>query len=155
RTPHGSAEARGVFFGLSPRHGRGHLTRAVIEGVALALAQSLSLLRDAGVHADEVRLTGGGARSPFWQQILADLFECPVTLPPRDEGPAYGAALLAAVGVGAFPDIESAGGVVRASARIEPRPEVSATYRRAATLYADLYSALEPLYQRRMALEGE
>jgi len=155
RTPHGSAEARGVFFGLSPRHGRGHLARAVIEGVSLALGQSLTLLRDAGVHADVVRLTGGGARSPFWQQILADVFSCPVTLQPRDEGPAYGAALLAAVGAGAFPDIEAAGGMALTSARIEPRPMASAVYQRTAELYADLYLALEPLYRRRMALEGE
>jgi xylulokinase len=154
RTPHGSADARGVFFGLSPRHGRGHLTRAVIEGVALALGQSLTLLRGAGVHADEVRLTGGGARSPFWQQILADVFECPVTLQPRDEGPAYGAALLAAVGAGAFPDIEAAGGMARPSARVEPQAGASAVYRRAALLYSDLYQALEPIYKRRMLLEG-
>lgn len=153
RTPHGSAEARGVFFGLSPRHGRGHLARAVIEGVGLALGQSLTLLRAAGVQAEEVRLTGGGARSPLWRQILTDIFECPVVIQPRDEGPAYGAALLAAVGAGAFPTIEAAGQMAIPSARVEPRPEVSAVYRASAGLYADLYRALEPLYARRLALE--
>ncbi|HVA93112.1 MAG TPA: xylulokinase [Chloroflexota bacterium] len=153
RTPHGSADARGVFFGLSPRHGRGHLARAVIEGVSLALGQSFALLRGAGVRAEVVRLTGGGARSPFWRQILADVFECPVALQPRDEGPAYGAALLAAVGAGAFPDIESAGRLARPTEQVDPRPETSAIYRGTAELYAELYHALEPLYPRRMALE--
>ncbi|MGH2347626.1 MAG: xylulokinase [Chloroflexota bacterium] len=148
RTPHGSAEARGVFFGLSPRHDRGHLTRAVIEGVSFALGQSLTLLRGAGVDAEEVRLTGGGARSPFWRQVLADVFECPLVIQAHDEGPAYGAALLAAVGAGAFPDIETAGRLARPSGRVEPDPKAAAGYRRLAALYADLYRAVEPLYSR-------
>lgn len=148
RTPHGSAAARGVFFGLSPRHGRGHLTRAVIEGVSFALGQSLNLLRGAGVNAEVVRLTGGGARSPFWRQVLADVFECPVVIQAHDEGPAYGAALLAAVGAGAFPDIETAGRLAEPSSRVEPNPRNYAVYRRSAELYADLYTTIEPLYPR-------
>jgi xylulokinase len=151
RTPHGSAVARGVFFGLSPRHGRGHLTRAVIEGVSFALGQSLNLLRGAGVQAEVVRLTGGGARSPFWRQVLADVFECPVVVQAHDEGPAYGAALLAAVGGGAFPDIETAGRLAEPSGRIEPNPETSKIYRRSAALYADLYQSVEPLFKRSAA----
>jgi xylulokinase len=146
--------ARGVFFGLSPRHGRGHLTRAVIEGVSFALGQSLNLLRGAGVHAEVVRLTGGGARSPFWQQVLADVFECPVVIQAHDEGPAYGAALLAAVGAGAFPDIETAGRLAEPSGRIEPNPKNYAMYRRSAELYADLYRTIEPLYSRLAGGEG-
>jgi xylulokinase len=151
RTPHGSAVARGVFFGLSPRHGRGHLTRAVIEGVSFALGQSLNLLRGAGVQAEVVRLTGGGARSPLWRQILADVFECPVVIQAHDEGPAYGAALLAAVGAGAFPNIETAGRLAQPSDRVEPNPETSKIYRRSAALYADLYQSVEPLFKRPVA----
>jgi xylulokinase len=155
RTPHGSAVARGVFFGLSPRHGRGHLTRAVIEGVSFALGQSFNLLRGAGVQAEVVRLTGGGARSPFWRQVLADVFECSVVIQAHDEGPAYGAALLAAVGGGAFPDIETAGRLAQPSGRIEPNPETSKIYRRSAALYADLYQSVEPLFERQAAENGE
>lgn len=153
RTPHGSAAARGVFFGLSARHGRGHLARAVIEGVSFALGQSLDLLRGAGVRPDRVRLTGGGARSPFWRGILADVFRCPVVTQPHDEGPAYGAALLAAVGCGAFAGIEDAGRLVRTGEETAPRPECVAVYERVSQVYRDLYGALEPLYADRMALE--
>jgi xylulokinase len=153
RTPHGSAVARGVFFGLSPRHGRGHLARAVIEGVCYALGQSLDLLRQAGVGVDRVRITGGGARSPLWRGILADVFSCPVVVQPHDEGPAYGAALLATVGAGAFGSIEEAGRLIQPSEEVIPRPHHTAIYQRGAALYRDLYGALEPLYARRMALE--
>ena len=139
RTPHGSASARGVFFGLQPRHGRGHLTRAVIEGVSFALGQCLTLLRGAGVTADSVRITGGGARSPFWRGVLADVFDCPVVVQPHDEGPAYGAALLAAVGAGAFATIEAAGRRIEPGEIVVPRPEGVERYRRSAALYGALY----------------
>lgn len=154
RTPHGSAAARGVFFGLQPRHGRGHLARAVVEGVTYALRESLGLLRAAGVTADVVRITGGGARSPFWRQVLADMFECPVAVLPHDEGPAFGAALLAAVGAGAYPSIEEAGRLIRAGEVTAPRATESAYYRRGAAVYADLYHALVPAFSERMQLDA-
>ena len=154
RTPHGSATARGVFFGLEPRHGRGHLARAVIEGVSYALRESFGLLRGAGVTADVVRITGGGARSPFWRQVLADMFECPVAVLPHDEGPAFGAALLAAVGAGAFSSIEEAGLLIRPGETTAPRAVGSGIYRSGASVYADLYRALVPLYSERMLLDA-
>jgi xylulokinase len=154
RTPHGSAHARGVFFGLQPRHTRGHLARAVMEGVGYALGQCLDLLRGAGVEAGAVRLTGGGARSPLWRGILADIFACPVVVLPHDEGPAYGAALLAAVGAEAFETLEEAGRLIQPGEMTAPRPEHTAIYRRGAAIYADLYQALEPLYDARMVLDA-
>ena len=151
RTPHGSAVARGVFFGLSPRHTRGHMARAVIEGVSYALEQSLDLLRGTGIAVESVRLTGGGAKSPFWRQTLADVFDVPVTLQAVDEGPAYGAALLAATGSGAFASIEEAGRMVRVAGTVEPSAEAAAVHRKGAELYAELYQALVPMYERSAA----
>jgi xylulokinase len=153
RTPHGSAAARGVFFGLSPRHSRGHMARAVIEGVTFALGQSTTLLRGAGIAPSSVRLTGGGARSPFWRQIVADVFNCPVDIQPSDEGPAYGAALLAAVGRGAFSTIEEAGSRIQPSGRTMPRDNAVAVYARTANVFADLYTALKPMFDARLALD--
>jgi xylulokinase len=153
RTPHGTAAARGVFFGLSPRHTRGHMARAVIEGVSFALGQSLDLLRGAGVEHNTVRLTGGGAKSPFWQQILADVFNCPVAIQPADEGPAYGAGLLAAVGAGSFASIEVAGERIQPSGEIAPCDKAVAVYEKTAEVFANLYTALEPMFNARLALE--
>jgi xylulokinase len=109
RTPHRNAGARGAFLGLSLAHTRAHLTRAVIEGVCFALRDSLEILRSLGFTLNDVLFTGGGARSPLVRRMLAEVFGIPVGRVNREEGPAYGAALLAAVGVGAFPDLRAAG----------------------------------------------
>ena len=108
RTPHRDAAARGAFLGLSLAHTRVHLTRAVLEGIAFALRDSLSLLQSLGLAPAELLLTGGGARSEFVRQLQADVYGMPVAVVNREEGPAYGAALLAAVGAGAYPDLASA-----------------------------------------------
>ncbi|HEX9484364.1 MAG TPA: xylulokinase [Gemmatimonadaceae bacterium] len=108
RTPHRDAEARGAFLGLTLAHDRAHLTRAVLEGITFALNDSLLILRALGISPDHLLLTGGGAKSPFLRTLQAEIFGLPVTTVRREEGPAYGAALLAAVGAGAFPDIASA-----------------------------------------------
>jgi xylulokinase len=108
RTPHRDASARGAFIGLSLSHTRAHLSRAVVEGICFALRDSLTILRDLGVRIDEVLVTGGGAASPFVRKVQADVYGLPVVRVNREEGPAYGAALLAAVGVDAFADIAAA-----------------------------------------------
>jgi len=108
RTPHRNASARGALLGLSLAHTRAHVTRAVIEGVCFALRDSLEILRSLGFTLNEVLFTGGGARSPLVRRMLAEVFGIPVATVNREEGPAYGAALLAAVGVGAFPDLRVA-----------------------------------------------
>ena len=108
RTPHRDAAARGAFVGLSLAHTRAHMTRAVLEGVSYALRDSLTILQDLGLSPAQVLLTGGGAKSPFLRQLQAEVFGLPVTTVNREEGPAYGAALLAAVGAGAFADLASA-----------------------------------------------
>ncbi len=108
RTPHRNAAARGAFLGLSLAHTRAHLSRAVLEGICFALRDALSILQSLGVSPDHLLLTGGGARSPFLRQLQAEVFGLPVVTVDREEGPAYGAALLAAVGTGAFPDLGAA-----------------------------------------------
>ena len=117
RTPHRNALARGAFLGLSLAHTRAHLTRAVLEGVCFALRDSLSILRSLGLNPDVLLLTGGGARARFVRQLQAEILGVPVTTVNREEGPAYGAALLAAVGIGGYPDLQAA-----ARATIERRP---------------------------------
>ena len=108
RTPHRNASARGAFVGLSLAHSRAHMTRAVLEGIAFALRDSLSILQELGLSPSHLLLTGGGAKSPFLRRLQADVYGLPVSTVNRDEGPAYGAALLAAVGVGAFPNVATA-----------------------------------------------
>lgn len=108
RTPHRDASARGAFLGLTLAHTRAHLTRAVLEGIAFAMRDSLEILRELGLAPGYLLLTGGGAKSPFIRQLQADVYGVAVNTVNREEGPAYGAALLAAVGVGAYPDLSVA-----------------------------------------------
>ena len=108
RTPHRDASLRGALLGLSLAHGRGHLARAVYEGVCFALRDSLSILREMNLAPGSLLLTGAGARQPFLRRLQADVYGLPVRTVNREEGPAYGAALLAAVGAGIFPDIAAA-----------------------------------------------
>ena len=105
RTPHRDASARGAFLGLSLAHTRAHLTRAVLEGVCFALNDSLAIFKELGLSPSELLLTGGGTKSNLIRRMQSEVFGLPVTNVNREEGPAYGAALLAAVGVGAFPDL--------------------------------------------------
>jgi xylulokinase len=108
RTPHRDASLRGALLGVSLAHTRAHLTRAVLEGVCYAMRDSVEILGALGLAPRELLLTGGGARSPFLRRLQAEVYGVPVSTASREEGPAYGAALLAAVGAGAFPDLAAA-----------------------------------------------
>jgi xylulokinase len=108
RTPHRDAAARGAILGLSLAHTRAHLTRAVLEGITFALRDSVTILQGLGLAPSHLLLTGGGAKSALLRQLQGEIFGLPVTTVNREEGPAYGAALLAAVGAGAFPDLRAA-----------------------------------------------
>ena len=140
RTPHRDASARGAFVGLSLAHTRAHLTRAVLEGVCFGMRDSLEILRDLGMPIDQLLLTGGGAKSPFVRRLQAEVYGVPVATVSREEGPAYGAALLAAVGAGAFPDMNAA---VRAT-QSRGKPEHPAAGAHAA--YAEPYARFRALY---------
>ena len=141
RSPHLDPRARGAFFGLTSRHTRSELTRAVMEGVVFSLRESLEVMEDLGVGPSEVRATGGGARDPFWRQLLADILGRPIVRMAIDEGPAYGVALLAGVACGVFPDVEEA--CVRAAAetgdRLEPNLALTALYEHNYAAFRDLY----------------
>jgi xylulokinase len=143
RTPHRDAAARGAFVGLSLAHSRGHLARAVLEGVCFALRDSVEILREAGVPLSRLLLTGGGARSPLVRRLQADIYGLPVGRVNREEGPAYGAALLAAVGAGAFSDLPTAAAATLARTQLEePDPEVHQVYHEPYTRFRRLYPAL-------------
>ncbi len=139
RTPHNDPLARGAWAGLSLAHTRAHMARSVFEGATFGLKEGFEALQKLGARADELRVNGGGSKSPLWLQMLADVFEVPCTTLEVDEGPAFGAALLAGVGAGVWPDVGSAAeSAVRRKGQIEPS---STQYGTAYARYRSLYSA--------------
>jgi xylulokinase len=149
RTPHPDPLARGAFVGLTVSHDLRHLTRAVLEGVAFGLRDGLDLMIASGmVRPDQVRASGGGMRSSLWRQILADVLEAEIATVPTEEGAAYGAALLAAVGAGWHASVEeAAAAVVEVEPAAQPSDDVE-LYRRAHESYQGLYPALRPTFHR-------
>jgi xylulokinase len=149
RTPHRDANARGVFFGLSSRHEKPHVVRSVLEGVTYGLRDSLRIVRELGVDVDELKASGGGAKSPLWRQIQADVFDADILTPAVDEGPAYGAALLAGVGADVHEDVEAAcDRAVAVTDRVEPDPAARRVYDEYYDVYESLYPALEEAFDR-------
>ena len=142
RTPHRDASARGAFLGLSLAHTRAHLTRAVLEGICFALRDSLSILQEIGLSPEHLLLTGGGARSAFLRRLQSEVYGLPVTTVNREEGPAYGAALLAAVGAGAFADLAAAARATLARAPLEhPDDDAHERYREPYERFRSSYAA--------------
>jgi xylulokinase len=148
RTPHPDPLARGAFIGLTLRHGRAHMTRAVLEGVAFGLKDSFKLIQNAGLGSiSQVRASGGGTKGALWRQILASVLEAELVTVNTSEGAAYGAALLAGVGAGAWPDIPTAcRACVKITGSTLPQPSEMAAYRQAYALYQELYPALRPTF---------
>ena len=143
RTPHADPEARGSFTGLSLRHDRGALVRAVLEGVSYGLRDSLELLRELGVTPEQGRVSGGGARSRLWLEIVASSLGLPVELPVVEEGSAYGAALLAGIAEGVFADArEAVDSCVRVGDVVEPNPDWARAYEDGYARYRALYPAI-------------
>jgi len=145
RTPYPDPLARGAFVGLTIRHGEPHLVRAVLEGVAFGLRDSFELMKQAGQkEIAQVRISGGGARSPLWRQILADVLGAELVTVNTTEGAAYGAALLAGVGAGLWPDVDAAcQATVRLTGSTAPRASSVADYEKIYPLYRQLYPALK------------
>lgn len=140
RTPHRDPLARGAWVGLTSRHGLGHLARAVMEGVIFALRQGLEIMHELGVSVAAIRATGGGVRHPLWQQLQADIYGIPVEIPAAEEGPAFGAALLAGVGAGIYTDVADA---VQQSVRVIGVTEPD---RERVQVYAELYATYKTIY---------
>jgi xylulokinase len=150
RTPHPDPLARGAFVGLTLRHGRGHLTRALLEGVAFGLKDSFTLIQAAGLsQIRQVRASGGGTKSPLWRQILADVLGTELVTVNTTEGAAFGAALLAGVGVGNWSDVPSAcRAVIVLASTTTPAPAQVEIYCQYYPLYRALYPALKPTFDR-------
>jgi xylulokinase len=154
RTPHADPDARGCFIGLTLSHSRGHLVRAVMEGVTYAMRESLAIFDGLGVPIKQIRASGGGARSPLWRQIQADMFGRKVVTINSEEGAAYGVALLAAVGAGAFKDIgEACGATIRVVSETAPRRPAQKYYDKGFPIYRSLYRSLKDDFQCIAALE--
>jgi xylulokinase len=145
RTPYMDPQASGGFVGLRLRHGRGHLVRAVMEGVVFALRQGLDLILETGVPVDRVVASGGGTHHPLWLQLQADIFDRPIYQTFSEEAAALGAAILAGVGAGVFPDVQKAcSQVVQLRKQVVmPDPENVLRYRDAYTSYLKLYPRLK------------
>lgn len=150
RSPYPDPLARGAFVGLALRHDRRHLARAVLEGVAFGLRDGLDLMLAAKMERPhEIRASGGGLASPLWRQILADVLDAELVTTSTTEGAAFGAAMLAAVGVDWFPSVDAAAQtLVRATPAAAPGPD-AARYAEAHAIYRELYPALAPSFRRR------
>ncbi|MEZ4675533.1 MAG: xylulokinase [Caldilineaceae bacterium] len=140
--------ARGAFIGLTVRHGLPHMTRAVLEGVAFGLRDSFELMKGVGLSGiDQVRISGGGARSPLWRQILADVLNSELVTVNTTEGAAYGAALLAGVGAAVWPTVEAAcDATIQLTGRTTPNADVVAKYNKAYAQYSTLYPTLKETF---------
>lgn len=149
RTPYADPLARGAFVGLTIRHGHAHMARAVLEGVAFGLRDSMELVKGSGLGViHQVRISGGGAKSPLWRQILADVMNCELVTVNVTDGASYGAALLAGVGAGLWSSVpEACKATVKTLNPTYPRTSIVEVYQKLYPTYRALYPALKPAFQ--------
>ena len=149
RSPHWNPRARAAFVGLNMAHGRPEMARAVLEGVAFNLRIILDAFRAQGAPIDALRLIGGGARSPLWRQILADVFALPILLPRLlVEATSLGAAIAGGVGVGIYAGYEVVEELIQVEQGEQPRSEVTSRYQELYQIFQQTYARLEPVYDR-------
>jgi len=149
RTPHLDPDARAALVGLTASHTRAHVVRAILEGVAFSLKDTLTIFGEMRLPTTSIRLGGGGARSALWQQIQADVYAQEVETVEAEEGAAYGAAILAGVGGGFWPSVDAAcGAVVRTAERIDPNPSHRSTMETAYARYRRVYPAIKSIVDR-------
>lgn len=149
RCPHPDPDAKGAFVGLTLRHTRRHILRSVFEGVIFSLRDVTELITEMGLPLTQIRTSGGGALSDLWRQIHADVFNKEViTVSGSAEGGAYGAALVAAAGVGIWDSVEEATQVVTAETRSDPIRENAEVYDKMFPIYQDLYGTLKKGFDR-------
>jgi xylulokinase len=148
RTPHLDPDARAALIGLAAGHSRGHIIRAIMEGVAFSLKDTLTIFQQLGVPVQAIRVGGGGARSPLWRQIQADVYGRSVETVQAEEGAAYGAALLAGVGAGVWPTVDAAcSAVVRVAKRTPADPVATQVLQQTYARYRRIYPALKTIFQ--------
>jgi len=146
RTPHLDPNVRAALVGLSPSHTRAHIIRAIQEGVAFSLKDTFSIFEEMKVPVTKIRLGGGGARSKLWRQVQADVYGQEVELVEAEEGAAYGAAILAAVGGRHWNSVDEAcDAVVRVAARVAPNSEASRLMQKNYSVYRRIYPALRSI----------
>lgn len=149
RTPHADPDCRGAFIGLSASHTRSDLIRSVMEGVSYSLRDCLEVLAEVGIKPESMKICGGGARSPLWRQMLADVYELPICQTGSDEGPALGAALLASVGCGIYGSVgEACKAAVTARGQVLPDKKRSGRYGEFYEIYKGLYKSLKDSFGR-------
>jgi xylulokinase len=147
RSPHNNPNARGTFIGMTMDNTRADMTQAVLEGVAFGLRDSIEVARSLGVAPDRTKICGGGAKSPLWQKIIANVMNMKVDILEVEEGPSLGGAMLAAVADGEYASVEEiAAKVVRVKKTVEPDPELVAKYEARYQVFRQLYPACKPLY---------
>lgn len=147
RSPHNNPDARAVFFGMSMDTTREEMTQAVLEGVAFGLRDSLEVARSLGITIERTKICGGGAKSPLWKKIIANVMNLKVDVPAVEEGPSMGGAMLAAVGCGAYPDVETiAEKFVHVVETVEPDPELVAKYEERYQKFKKLYPTMKELF---------
>ena len=152
RSPHNDPSARAAFIGMSMDSTREDMTQAVLEGVAFGLRDSLEVARSIGVNPERTKICGGGAKSPLWRKIIANVMNMKVDLIESEEGPGYGAAILAAVGCGVFDSVEEAAKkLVKVTGTEEPDPELVQKYEERYQEFKKLYPALKGIYQGKQA----
>ncbi len=148
RSPHNDPDARGAFVGMSMDTSREDMIQAVFEGVAFALRDSFEVAKASGIRITRTRICGGGARSPLWRKIMANVLNIAVDSIESEEGPALGGAMLAAVGCGVWKDVEEAAArIVKVSATVEPEPELAAKYEKKYQKFRHIYPALKDVYK--------
>jgi len=153
RTPHADPDAKAVFFGISPRHTRAHIIRSVMEGVSFGLRDSLEIIKNLDIPVSEIRASGGGAKSKLWKQIQADVNKEPIYTINVDEGPAFGAALLAMVGAGIYSSVpEACRQTIKTIDKIEPITQNTKIYDEYYKLYKRLYSSLKDNFKQHSKL---
>lgn len=155
RTPHLNANARGAWIGLTAKHERRDLVRALLEGVCYSQKDGLEIIAGLGAEPESVRLSGGGAKSAFWHQLFADVFGRRVSTLETQEGSAYGAALLATIGTGVYANaMEVCAAALKEASSKEPCAAASARYRKRYEVYGSLYPAIEPAFRAISELDG-
>lgn len=148
RSPHNNPNARGTFVGMTMDTSRADMTQAVLEGVAFALRDSLEVAKSLGIHIERTKICGGGAKSPLWRKIIANVLNLKVDIPESEEGPAMGGAMLAAVACGEYASVEEiAGKLVKIVDTVDPDPEIAAKYEARYAQFKEIYPALKPVFE--------
>ena len=147
RSPHNNPNARGTFIGMTMDTTREDMTQAVLEGVAFALRDSLEVARSLGIHLERTKICGGGAKSPLWKKMIANILNLKVDVIESEEGPALGGAMLAAVACGEYKDVEEAAAkIVKIIDTVEPEPELVEKYEARYQQFKEIYPACKPLF---------